>query len=246
MSRLYDAMKRASQADDRQLVARSGKDDAPTVALVPAGGDLVPGRHPEAARRLLALPRAERPRVIVVVGVHAGCGASTVARDLASALGRGGARRVLLVDANLYRPSQHEMAGVTRGNGLSEILARRESYEAAVRRAGESFSLLTSGRPVSEPSALIEGVGMNELVERLRADYDYVIFDAPSASEHPDSAILAGHADASMLVVESDTTRKDEALAARQVLEASGVPIMGVVLNRRKSILPKWLLRWLG
>lgn len=248
MSKLYDAMKRAGREESAirpQLVPL----DEPTTALAPKGdiklepsGSRSSSGAKQIARNILAGKADERPRVLVVTAANSGDGASYVAARIADALSARRNRRVLLVDANLHDPTQHQSVGLNRSHGLSEVLVNGQNYEAAVQGTS-TYSLLVAGRPTEDACSLLESSAARSLFSRLRKDYDFVIIDTPSICEYPDAAVLAGLADASIIVLQAESTRFDEAEEARDLLLQTGTPLLGGVLNRQKEYLPRWLRR---
>lgn len=251
MSRFYDAMKEAGRTTTSirpQLVTSDSTEQPTTLAPVPDQRTAVAPTRIEGAnqiaRNILAIRADERPRVLLVTSANSGDGTSYVASHLAEALSAKRTRRVLLVDGNLHTPTQHLAVGLTRSHGLSEVLVQSHNYEAAVHGTS-SYSILVSGRPTQDPCSLFEGSSARALFSRLRKDYDFVVIDSPAAREHPDASVLASLADASILVVQAESTRFEEAEEARDLLLQTGTPILGGVLNRQREYIPKWLRRFL-
>ena len=250
MSKLYEAIQRAGR-EETGLRPQLVPANEPGTALAPRGEVKLAPSSPrksdgakQIARNILAVKADERPRILVVTAANSGDGASYVAAQIADALSAKRTRRVLLVDANLHEPSQHESVGLNRSHGLSEVLVNGQNYEAAVQGT-TSYSLLVAGRPTEDGCSLFESSEARSFFSRLRKDYDFVIIDTPSVCEYPDAAVLAGLADASVLVLQAESTRFDEAEEARDLLLQAGSPILGGVLNRQKEYLPKWLRRML-
>jgi Mrp family chromosome partitioning ATPase len=84
---------------------------------------------------------------------------------------------------------------------------------------------------------------LEELFRKARELFEHVIIDAPSLSQHPESLLLLRKADGAILVVESEKTRKQSALWAKRQIEKTEVPLLGVILNRRKYRVPNWLYK---
>jgi capsular exopolysaccharide synthesis family protein len=250
MSKLYDAMKRAGR-DESGIRPQLVPFVEPTTALEPRGEvqleTMAMSRGSGAnqiARNILAIKADERPRVFVITAAMSGDGTSYVAARVADALSARRTRRVLLVDANLHEPSQHVSVGLNRSHGLSEVLVNGQNYEAAVQGTS-TYSLLVAGRPAEDPCSLFESAEARTFFSRLRKDYDFVVIDTPSICDYPDAAVLAGLADASILVLQAERTRFEDAEEARDLLLQTGTPILGGVLNRQREYIPKWLRRFL-
>ena len=236
MSRIYDAMKRgaALEASRRSLVT-AGPEGAPLV-------DRLAESYQRVLHAIQSRQGAKPRNAILIVSATHGEGTSTVARELAALLGRGGLARAVLVDANLRTPSQHKAFGVERAGGLTEVVTRGLALDQAVRNGNNSpVPLLTSGRPASHPTAVLSTPGFRTALEGLRAKYDWVIVDGPPTTVYSDAGILAPLVDGVVLVVEAEKTRWQVAEQAKRTLEESGARLVGAVLSRRRFHIPKAL-----
>jgi capsular exopolysaccharide synthesis family protein len=190
-------------------------------------------------QRLLAYRRAPRQSVILVTSAVAGEGTSTVARNVATALSHSGTEQVLLLDANLRTPSQHRAFGVERANGLGEVLKGDVSLTSVLHsNVGSGISLITCGAPVKSPTQLLTLAGAQGVIMALLSLFDWIVIDSPPATPYPDVASLAGASGAAMLVIRAESTRSEVAEEARNVLQNSGVDLLGAVLNRRRYHIP--------
>lgn len=185
-------------------------------------------------------------KTLVFAGVTAGCGASTVAAYFAETLASDARSTVLLIDANL-----RSRTGRPMGDGAEEL---ETSFAAII--AGDkgllipmpdpgTLYVLPSGPPLPRPSLLFQNVAFEEFLQLARERFDYIVFDAPPLQGHPESLVLSRWADAVVLVVESEKTRKGRALWAKQQVEAAGGNLLGVVLNKRRFHIPEWIYRML-
>jgi capsular exopolysaccharide synthesis family protein len=206
-----------------------------------------PGAHPAYERiiqSLLAHRRAKGENVYLLASAVAGEGASTVARNLANAIGNEKSERVVLVDANLRTPSQHEAFNLPRRDGLVDVLAGTVSLNESVSTDPESgLAVLTSGSPTESPPHLLSHSAFHSLMAALRAEFDWVILDGPPVTSYPDAASLGNAAGGAVLVLWAEHTRWEVADEARRVLENTGTDILGAVLNRRKYHIPSFIYR---
>jgi capsular exopolysaccharide synthesis family protein len=178
---------------------------------------------------------SEASRVIAITSALPGDGKTLTAVNLAGAIAKNGQARVLLIDADLRRPSVARLLGrsnVHRGWGLVDaILDRRLSLEQ-ISWSLESFNLsvVTSRRPQADTYELLASGRFGELVREARQRYDYVVLDTPPVLPAPDSRLLADFIDGYLIVVAADKTPRrllEETLAL-----LGPAKILGLVFNR--------------
>ena len=179
------------------------------------------------------------PRSILVTGSSKSEGKSTtsyaIARDFA-----GLGRRVLLVDADLRRPSLHRLLGLSLPEtGLSSVLARMTDRAAAiVPTEVDGLSFLPSGRLPPDPATLFAGAALQDLLGALEADYDVVIVDGPPVLALADAAQLTAAVQATIFVAEASAARFGQARNAVSRLLRAGGNVIGCVMtkyNARKA-----------
>ncbi|MCZ2804105.1 polysaccharide biosynthesis tyrosine autokinase [Modestobacter sp. VKM Ac-2983] len=171
-------------------------------------------------------------RVLVVTSSLEAEGKSTVAANLAAALAETGAR-VLLVDADLRRPSVPEMLGLEGSAGLTTVLLGRAAPAEVVQDWGMSgLQVLTSGPLPPNPAELLGSPAMTGLLRVLRTDYDHVVLDTAPLLPVADGAILSRAADGAVLVVNATRARRPQVVESLQVLERVGATVLGLVLNQ--------------
>jgi polysaccharide biosynthesis transport protein len=171
--------------------------------------------------------------VVVVTGAVGGQGTSVLAVNLAVSLAEGGTR-TLLVDTDVRTPRVARYLGLPEGLGLTDVLSRRVPAEEVIRPCGADgrLAVLTAGSLPLDPDALHESSALRTLLTALRVSYDVVVIDAPPLEPVADAAVLAGWADACILVARHGATRREELAAAAAVLADKHASLLGVVLNR--------------
>lgn len=159
-------------------------------------------------------------------------GKSTTAANLAVVFALAGAR-VVVVDADLRRPSQHRIFGIPNTNGLANILAGGAvGLDQAVQRtAHERVWLLASGPIPANPSELLGSGRMEQLLATLEDHFEIIIVDTPPALAVTDAAVVSSNVSATIVVVKHGKTRSAELKHTVQRLAVAGRPIGGVVLN---------------
>ncbi len=173
------------------------------------------------------------PRSILVTGSSKSEGKSTtsfaLARDFA-----GLGRRVLLIDADLRRPSLHRALGMALPEiGLSSMLARMTERNAAIIPTGTTgLSFLPSGRLPPDPATLFAGSALQDLLVALETDYDVVIVDGPPVLALADAAQLTAAVQATIFVAEASGARFGQARNAVSRLMRAGGNVIGCVMTK--------------
>lgn len=141
-------------------------------------------------------------------------------------------QKVLLIDADLRRPSQARMLMEKATPGLSNVLAGMVTPEEAIRpELYPNLDVLFSGDVPPNPSELLGSDRMRELIEEMSEKYDYILVDTPPVILVSDAAIVANLLDGVLLLVRQGKSKKDELKRAIANLELAGITPMGIVLN---------------
>ncbi len=166
-----------------------------------------------------------------VLSGGAGEGKSTTAFNLAYVCAQQG-EKVLLVDADLRRPVQHTILGVSNRFGLTNVLLRDVPVEETIKTTSvPNLHFLPSGRLPRTSLGVLDPKRIGELVATLKKKYDVVIFDTPPVVGISDSSVIAKEMDGVVLVVQYRKYPRDMIIRAKQMLDTLGVPQVGVVLN---------------
>ncbi|WP_287366100.1 polysaccharide biosynthesis tyrosine autokinase [Thauera sp.] len=178
---------------------------------------------------LLALRERKHVRVVVTSAVP-GEGKTTAAANLAMALGQLG--RVLLVEADMRRPTMARAFGLPPGSpGLANLLADTATIKDALHHL-DGFDLIPAGTVPPDPLKLIATPLFEELIALLTKGYDYVIIDTPPTQAVSDAVVLASAADAVIYVVKSDNTPIPVVSKGVGQLLQNHAVLSGVVLNQ--------------
>lgn len=169
-------------------------------------------------------------RSIAITSSVAKEGKTEVAANLAAVTAQVG-RKVLLVDADMYNPSQHHIWGLINSIGLSNVMVGENDFEDAVQKITGNLSVLTAGVMPPNPLALIDSERMTSFIEMLSVKYDCIIFDAPALVGTPDAAVLSQMVDGALVVVRPGLVNSATASAAQSLLERSEANVLGIVAN---------------
>lgn len=158
-------------------------------------------------------------------------GKSTTVINLAIVMGQDN-KRVLLVDCDLRRPDLHRQFGLPN-RGLTNCFADNLKLVDIIQRdIYPNLDVVTSGPIPPNPAELLGSPKMQELLQGVEADYDYILLDLPPILVVTDAAVIGSKADGVILVVGSGDISPDEAKQAKSLLEKGRVNILGVVLNK--------------
>lgn len=176
-----------------------------------------------------ALHGGAAPQVLLVTGPEVGCGKSLVAANLAATAAQAG-QRVLLIDADLRRPSVHTCLGLGAAPALGEGLAAENLIYWSTVVPG--LFALTVKAPATAPVDLWGPEQAARLLRDVRTAFDLVVVDAPPVLVAADATVLAPHADAAVLVAAAGRTDAHALEQVARELAAAGLPQIGAVLNR--------------
>ncbi|HVN19626.1 MAG TPA: polysaccharide biosynthesis tyrosine autokinase [Dongiaceae bacterium] len=172
------------------------------------------------------------PRVIVVTSALPQEGKTTTSINTAVVLAQKGIR-VLLIDADLRRPSIHKTLGMGPHSGLSNVLTGSITLDQAITRSSvlPNLFVLPAGTPPPNPAELLASANMREVLSQLREQYDHVVIDTPPSLSVTDAVVLSPRADAVVLVIRSGQTTKQALRRSRDLLMQVNAKVVGVLLN---------------
>ena len=173
-----------------------------------------------------------RPKVVLITSAVPDEGKSTVATNLARALALGGAK-VLLVDGDLRKGHLHELLKLQSKPGLSEMLVQPNGGESFIQATDlPDFSFLARGGITRNPGDLFLNPAVDQILARLRDQFDYVLIDSSPVFAADDTATLAPKVDGSLFVVRSHFSHARVVREALELLFQRQAKVLGLILNR--------------
>ncbi|RED65812.1 CpsD/CapB family tyrosine-protein kinase [Cohnella lupini] len=170
-------------------------------------------------------------QIIMVTSANPGEGKSTTASNLAVTYAQAN-QKVLMIDADLRKPTAHHTFLASNRNGLSNVLSNQcQLSEVIVDTFVPNLSLLPSGITPPNPAELLGSNKMKVLLSDLRDQFDMIIVDTPPALAVTDSQIIASICDGVILVVDSGRVKHAQAQKARDKLTHVNARMLGVVMN---------------
>jgi Mrp family chromosome partitioning ATPase len=116
-------------------------------------------------------------------------------------------------------------------------------HDYARRASGSNLWLITAGKVGREPNGSLNPARLRTRLSELRGDFDHLLIDTPAVHSYADAILLGQMTDGVILVVSSNSTRREPARIAKQSIEAASIPVLGAVLNKRTFPIPEALYR---
>lgn len=176
-------------------------------------------------------------KTILVTSSISGEGKSTNAANIGVVFAQEG-KKVLIIDADMRRPTLHHTFRLPNIDGLSNVLVRKQTVQKVVQETSiVGLYVMTSGPLPPNPSELLASKTMEALLRIVEQEYDLVIFDSPPLLPVTDAQILSHKCNGTILIVDMNIAKKEDVKKAKLSLNNSQAKILGVILNN--SALPR-------
>ncbi|QDQ03412.1 CpsD/CapB family tyrosine-protein kinase [Lysinibacillus fusiformis] len=173
-------------------------------------------------------------KTILVTSATPGEGKSTNVANIGVVFAQEG-KKIVIVDADLRKPTMHYTFLLQNTRGLSNLLSRQSAILEVVNLTDvPNLFVLTSGPIPPNPAELLASKTLDSVIEELKKEFDIIIFDAPPILSVTDAQILANKCDGTLLIVNSGAVENSSVIKAKASLESSKANILGVVLNNYK------------
>lgn len=166
-------------------------------------------------------------------------GKSTISALMALTAAKESGLKTLLLDGDIRKPSIHKLFGLTREQGLSDVLTEGFDPKDAVKKTEiDKLDIITSGSYVKSPANVFDAEAISFMLDGMKFYYDLIIIDTPPVLPVSDPLLLASKVDAIVYVVKAGETSRDVALRGLDILSSSKQKIIGTILNNANSSLP--------
>ncbi|MBZ5516203.1 MAG: CpsD/CapB family tyrosine-protein kinase [Acidobacteriia bacterium] len=243
MSRHYELLQRAAQEQALKSDA-SPLNEGPTDGPLPSLGPRSTPRQEllKLVHRLFLFGQSSGPRVIVFTGVGRHVGCSAVCAGAAEALAGQVADPICVVDANFRWPSLHKYFRSDNLRGLADALVKPGAIRSFAHRIrGGNLWLLSAGTVTASAGTLLSSQNLSLRIAELREEFRFILIDSSPVNENTDAILLGQLAEGVLLVLESNSTRREVARRAKESFESAEVSVVGAVLNKRNFPIPAFL-----
>ncbi len=171
-----------------------------------------------------------KKKVIAITSSVPQEGKSSVSANLAVARAQCG-QRILLVDSDMRRPSQHRIWEIDNSVGLSNVINDEIQWQDGIQNIMNNLDVLPSGPLPENPIALLDSPGFQNFIRDVSSHYDQIIFDTPPIVGIADAKVVGKSIDGFLFVVRPGVVDYGSATAAKKILEGTGQKVLGVVVN---------------
>lgn len=155
-----------------------------------------------------------------------------------------GTQRVAAVDLNVRHPQLWRLLGGVQSPGLADVLAGQADLKSIAQPVGsDNLLLYTAGNPGRSPMNMLSSERLRDTIAAIARDHEFVLCDCAAVNIVPDAQILAPMFDGVVLVTEAGSTRREALAQAKKRIEMNHGRVIGVVLNKRRYPVPRFLYR---
>jgi len=246
MGRIADALAKAEK--ERKKLRRATEHEADVVTSRDVSGidaHIVSYTDPQCIiaeqyrmlrTNLVALNSGPPIQALVITSAIKSEGKTITVLNLATVMATDPEKTVVAIDCDLRRPKMHALMGMHSRPGLSELLRGEAELEAVLQKTRiPNLTIIPAGKPPSNPSELIGSRRMVSLMEELKKKFDCFIFDTPPIMAVTDAGVLGAKADGVILVIRTESTKRDVVLRAQTLLRGANARLVGCVLTNIKE-----------
>ncbi len=173
-------------------------------------------------------------------------GKSLTALNLSLVFSELSEKKILLIDADLHKPSLHYYLNIQAENGLADVLTKDLPIDSVLHQTKiNNLTFLPAGNLSDNPSDLLESTKMKNLIEKLKTEYDMIFIDTPPIIVLTDAGIVASMCDGAFLVVKVGKTNREIIDRAVRLLKNSNSNIEGTILTNIEYYIPTYIYKYL-
>ncbi len=203
-----------------------------------------PKRHnmvfSELANQIRLMMSVKSFKTVLMTAASSHEGTSCITANLGAYIA-GGAKKVLIIDANLHHPTMHKFFDIPEGPGLVEILTEQAKLEIAINTIHSTLSVLPAGLSTFNPLILLDSPKTSGMIEKLKSQYDLILIDGTDLNTSKEACLLTSSVDKTIFIVAENHTRRAVALRALAVLKEHKASILGAILNKRTYPIPQFV-----
>ena len=182
------------------------------------------------------------PRQVVLCGVDEVNGSSSICARAGRTLAANSSRKVCVVDANVRSPGLSSIFGI---DGSAAFSGTSAPLREKCVKVGDNLWLAGPNILADNSRVLLPVNELRERLAQLREVFEYMLIDVPGTSVCGDARLLGQVADAAILVIEANGTRRLTARKAKETLDSAGIRLLGTILNNRTFPIPRLIYHWL-
>jgi capsular exopolysaccharide synthesis family protein len=175
--------------------------------------------------------RGKEHKVIQITSPNKADGKTTLSTNLAVCIAQSG-KKVLLIDADFRRPRIHKIFALSNQTGLASLINGTSVLSETIQDSGiAGLAILPSGRNVANPAELLTSPQFEELLAKIRGDYDFVLIDTPPVLAVTDACVVAPRVDSVLLTIHISKNARPQTERAKELLDGLQANVLGVVVN---------------
>jgi len=189
--------------------------------------------------KLTAQKGESRPRTILMTSSTLGEGKSIISSLMGITAANLTGEKTAIIDLDLRRPKIHEYFAINQSPGIADVLSKKSNIKSVTRGTPiPNLSIITAGKVDGSPSDIFDKADIPGLIQELKFYFDTIILDSPPLIPVSDPMLIADQVDGVIVVIKGGSTPREVVSRAINLINNSGVNLLGVILNDLESVLP--------
>ncbi|MCX5694937.1 MAG: polysaccharide biosynthesis tyrosine autokinase [Candidatus Omnitrophica bacterium] len=213
----------------------------PFLGYIPKNKNLKPAALSNLCDQIYLVMKDKGLKSVLFTAASPEEGVTTIVANLARNLSQKGEHKVLLIDANLRNPAIDKAFKITEPAGLADVLEGKSDFNAAAKEIGKNLYVIKAGKTALNPITLLSSHMMQEILKSARERYDLVLIDCVNLKDFKDALVVSNFVDSVVIVVKEGKTRRQVVKSAILPLEQKKTNLIGVIINNRTFVIPKFV-----